>query len=687
MTNYQTEVGWDERILILAPTGRDAAMTARFMESAHLHPLICKGYKELSAAMRDGCGLLFLTSEALTAQVLAVVLEVLQEQPPWSDLPLLVLISGGNTAPSNSASLDELVKAGNVTLIERPARVSTLVSALSSALRARRRQYEVRDHLASEVRAQEALRESEERLRVALNAAQLGAWEVDLATNQVTCTPICRGNFGLPTDAEINYETLFDLIHAEDREAVRSAMDEAVRTKDGFRVEYRVTWPDGREHWILTSGRASQDGSGEAHRLVGVTLDITERKQVEVDREALLRRERAARAEAEASSRLKDEFLATVSHELRTPLTAILGWADLLRSGELSEAVAARGLETIERNARSQVQLINDLLDVSRIISGNLRIELKPLNLEGVVESAMNVVRPLAAAKNIRLEARLGNGFPFVAGDSERLQQIVQNLLGNAVKFTAKNGLVEVDLKRDGARLHLSVKDNGQGIPPEFLPHVFDRFRQADQSTTRSHGGLGLGLAIVRQLVELHGGTVDARSPGRGGGSTFTVRLPALIDDTVSGDNGSREVEAPAQAPLPLNSVDVLVVDDEPDTREILCAILSLGGAQVRGVPSASAAMDMLREWRPDVLVSDIGMPDEDGYSLIRRVRALDQARDRVVPALALTAYAKSEDRIRLLESGFQMHVPKPVHPADLIAAVANLAKEHFSIANGHAAG
>jgi signal transduction histidine kinase/ActR/RegA family two-component response regulator len=395
--------------------------------------------------------------------------------------------------------------------------------------------------------------------------------------------------------------------------------------------------------------------------------------------------EREARRRAEEANRVKDEFLSTVSHELRTPLHAILGWTFLLGKGDLDPAAARRAVATIERNAKAQGQIVDDLLDVSRIITGKLLLEVQRVDLGPVVHAALDAVRPAAEAKEIRLTARLDPLAPAAAGDPNRLQQVIWNLLSNAVKFTPRGGRVEVGLARAGSQVEIEVSDIGMGIPADFLDYVFDRFRQADSSTTRTHGGLGLGLAIVRHLVELHGGTVVATSPGPGQGATFTVRLPAAVPAE----------EMAALAPIPgsagssgsaadnggsLAGVEVLLVDDEKDVREILPAILGRYGASVRTAASAAEALRSLVRFGADVLVADIGMPDEDGYALIRQVRALDGA-IAAIPALALTAYAAEGDRQKALAAGFAIHLAKPVAPAELAAAVARLAADGAAVA------
>jgi PAS domain S-box-containing protein len=402
--------------------------------------------------------------------------------------------------------------------------------------------------------------------------------------------------------------------------------------------------------------------------VVSAIRDITERKKAEAERANLIR-EQAARVEAEAANRLKDEFLVVLSHELRTPLNAILGWTRLLRDGRLDAGRGAKALETIERNTNVQVQLIEDLLDLSRILTGKLHLDLRPVDVVQTVEAAIDVVRPAAAAKGIRIASQLEPASGPVAGDPDRLQQVVWNLLSNAVKFTPPGGRIDVRLEQVGDRVEISVADTGRGIRPAFVPHVFERFRQEDGSTTRAYGGLGLGLAIVKHLVEAHGGTVEAASEGEGRGATFRVQLP--IDTTrfaYRGQPATMVVER-------LTGVRVLVVDDQPDERELLATVLGQAEAEVRAVGSVAAALEVLEAWRPDVLVSDIAMPDEDGFELVRRLRQRRAMRGGDLPALAVTAHARGEDRDRALAAGFQMYLPKPIEPSRLVEAVAALAR------------
>ncbi|HEV7374135.1 MAG TPA: response regulator [Pyrinomonadaceae bacterium] len=456
--------------------------------------------------------------------------------------------------------------------------------------------------------------------------------------------------------------------------------------------------------WLYLTGKIGADEFSESDERLAVTLatqvavayenarlyaeaqshtielqqEVAERKLAEEERAQMLIREQAARAEAEQANRTKDEFLATLSHELRTPLTAILGWSHLLQTKTLDQENMERALETIERNARSQSQLIDDLLDVSRIITGKLRIDMRPVELVSIIEAAIDSMRPTAQAKSIKFEVACDKTASHVSGDSNRLQQIVWNLFSNAVKFTPEGGRINVSLERSGEHAQITISDTGQGIDARFLPFIFDRFRQADGSTTRKYGGLGLGLAIVRHLVELHGGTIKVHSDGVDQGATFTVLLPLKTDyrkldvgtelasiQSQGGEHSSNR--APA-----LDGLRILVVDDEADTRELIAAVLSQSGAEVKSTGSVAEALSTLKVWVADLIITDIGMPEEDGYALIRKVRQLGHQYSQI-PAVALTAYASIEDRTRVLSAGFQVHIAKPVVPAELITKIADV--------------
>jgi PAS domain S-box-containing protein len=462
----------------------------------------------------------------------------------------------------------------------------------------------------------------------------------------------------LPVAGRIFYQThLFPLLKLHDR------VEE---------VYFSLRSRGGTEIPVLANAARRERGGVVVNDCV--LMHMRQRNQYE---DEILRAKRAA----EEATLAKDEFLAVISHELRTPLTSILGWARMLQTGKLDEGTTARALGAIERNAESQNQLIGDLLDFSRIISGKIRLDVGRVELASVVEAALDVVGPAADAKEIRLQAVLDPKAGPISGDPERLQQVMWNLLSNAVKFTPKGGRVQVRLARVNSSVEVAVSDTGCGISAEFLPYVFERFRQADQTHTRRQGGLGLGMAITKQIVELHGGTVRAESPGEGQGATFTLRLPVMIAHGAEQFDGPPAGQPPAEVegrPLPaalprLDGLHVLVVDDERDARELLTAILTQSGAVVTAAAGVADALDKLRLVKPDLLVSDIEMAEEDGYSLIRKVRVSEEGGGRRIPAVALTAHARLSDRLRALSEGYQMHIPKPVEPAELVLAIANL--------------
>ncbi len=526
--------------------------------------------------------------------------------------------------------------------------------------------------------AQKALKDSEERLRTLTEKVRVIPWEVDATTGNFTYVgPQTVEILGYPLTDWYADNFWAEHIHPEDQEWAINHCLEASLSQDNYEFEYRMLAADGRIVWLYDIVNVVRSGN-QPQLLHGFMIDITDRKLSEQEREQLLAREQAARAEAEAANRMKDEFLSTLSHELRTPLNAMLGWTQLLKSRKFDETTTERALETIDRNTKSLAQLIEDVLDVSRIIRGILHLNTQPLELISLVQAAIDTVQPAADAKEIRIECKFDSTVGVVMGDGNRLQQVVWNLLSNAVKFTSKEGIVTLQLERINSRVQIRVSDTGGGIAPEFLSHVFERFRQADSSTTRSHGGLGLGLAIVRHLVELHGGIVSAESPGIGQGATFIVNLPMkAVAVGVKKPEQFSPVNEDCEDPnnlLTLKGLRVLVVDDEPDARQLIATILGQYGAQVMTVASAFEALLAIPQFHPDILVSDIGMPQEDGYALIRQLRTLSQEQGGRIPAVALTAYARAEDRTQALLAGFQLHLPKPVNPTELAAVVANLA-------------
>ncbi|MDB4988137.1 MAG: sensor hybrid histidine kinase [Myxococcaceae bacterium] len=480
-------------------------------------------------------------------------------------------------------------------------------------------------------------------------------------------------------------------IHPDDLAHAYELWSASVASGRDYVIEFRVRRHDGQYRWFLVRALPIHGSHGQISRWFGTCTDIHDRKLIddalresERERAALLESERAARIEAERASRMKDEFLATLSHELRTPLNAILGWAHMIQRGRSSPEEVAKGVSVIERNARAQAQIIEDLLDMSRIISGKIRLDVQRLDLSSLIAAALETSRPAAEAKAIALCSVLDplHGV-VVTGDANRLQQVLWNLISNAVKFTPRGGRIQVLLERVDSHLELSVVDSGEGLAPEFLSYVFDRFRQADSTTTRRHGGLGLGLAIVKQLVELHGGSVHVRSAGLGLGSTFVVKLPVTaVQPSTPGESERRHPSAPPAQPtgnaLDLHDAElagrsILVVDDEADARALVQRVLEDSQATVMAAGSAEEALTLLKQHRFDLLISDIGMPHQDGYALVRQLRTLSTESGGSVPAIALTAYARAEDRVKALRAGYQMHLVKPIDPTELLLVVASL--------------
>lgn len=455
-----------------------------------------------------------------------------------------------------------------------------------------------------------------------------------------------------------------------------------VASKEGLRGAFGFPILVGSEVWgvIEFFSPEIREPDEELLKLVagigGQIGQFTQRKQAEEDRAELLKRERATRAEAEKANRLKDEFLATLSHELRTPLNAVIGWSRMLSSGRLDRENSKHALEVIERNAWAQKQIIEDILDVSRVITGKLQLNLSSVDLVSVVDAALDAVRPALEAKQIQIETLIDASLRMVSGDADRLQQVVWNILSNAAKFTPNEGRIEISVSQTATHVHIQVKDSGPGIDPAFLPHVFERFRQADGSTTRTHGGLGLGLAIVRHLVELHGGTIAVENREDGQGTIFTIRLPLpsgeLRPETLAGADSIFKEAQSEQASL--EGLQILIVDDEPDTLDLITVELAQHGAKVTGVTNAEDALKALEQGRFDLLISDIGMPKIDGYDLIRRIRRQEAGKDRHIPAVALTAYARIQDRMQAILAGYSTHIPKPVEANELVTIVASLA-------------
>jgi len=527
--------------------------------------------------------------------------------------------------------------------------------------------------------AQSRLRISELRYRRLFEAARDGILILDAVTLKITdVNPFMTELLGY-SHAEFLGKELWEIGLFGDKEASQAAFKELQRTGYLRYEDLPLQATNGKLRDVeFVSNVYEEDG----HQVIQCNIrEITDRKRAEKERALLLAAAQAARAEADSANTVKDEFLATLSHELRTPLTSILGWSHLLTAGKLDKQQTVSAIETIARNARAQGRLIDELLDISRIRTRKISLDLRVVKLAPLIQAVVDDVRPAADGRSINLEAALDSNVGPILGDSDRLQQIVWNLLTNAIKFTPKDGDVQVRLERNDSHALIIVNDSGQGIATEHLPHVFERFRQADPSNTRSKGGLGLGLSIVRQLVELHRGTVTAESSGENKGATFRVMLPlpSLLEvpNAAEKTDPKNERNSLTTTQHSFNGLRVLVVDDEPDTRELVAALLTTCGAEVVSVSSGTEALDQMKQQRFDLLISDIGMPEMNGYELIERIRQLGKEHGGRTPAVALTAYAGIDDRKRALAAGYGMHIPKPFVAAELISAAVSLTERH----------
>jgi PAS domain S-box-containing protein len=676
------------RLLVLAPEGADAQVIGDVLAGAGIETLACSSFAQLCELLDEGAGAVLMTEEALFTDTPELLAEQLVDQQPWSDLPLIAMATPANDARWTEVLSTLFGSTGNLTLLERPCRAATLLSTVQVALRARRKQYEVRDLLKSEhtawLKAEASLQQAqksdaarklnEERLNLAALTAGLGVWTASLSTREIECTALGKTLFGFSVEDEVTLEALAARVLPDDREQAEACLRKTLQENRDFQCEGRVVWPDGSIHWLLVHGRLSRSWNGQPLHLTGVCQDITARKQSEAMRERLLESERAARTEAERVTRMKDEFLATISHELRTPLNAITGWTAILRTGRASPADQAKGLEVIERNTRLQAQLISDMLDMSRIISGKIRIDVQEVDLTAVIENAIESIRPTLAAKNLEIETHIDARPCHTLGDPGRLQQIVWNLLSNSAKFTPAGGHIHIHLQKTVDAIELEVRDDGSGIDASFLPHLFERFSQADGSNKRAHGGLGLGLSIVRHLTELHGGTIQAYSEGAGKGARFLVTFPCQatlpLSPAESWPLTRRDIVTEvSDEPARLNGLRVLVVDDDPDALDLAARILADGAARVSTASSVLEALERVRTETPDLIISDLSMPVRDGFDLVRSVRALPASEGGLTPMVALTALARASDRELALECGFNDHLTKPIEPGQLLNA------------------
>lgn len=645
------------RVLVLAPTGNDAGLAADFMRAGGLPAVVCQDAHVVVEEAQRGCGVLLLAEEALDADACAILRALLLAQPSWSDLPIAIVTGGGDDPADRRRGLATMGLDGNVTLLERPFRPATLISCVEAALRSRRRQYQVRDLLRESS-------ETKQHLEFVLRAGGLGAWRLDLETGEMTTSDTCRANFGVTATDSLSYEELHEMVHPEDREGMRTAVNEAIRTGVNYRSEYRVITPTGEIRWIYAQGRAAFDASGRATHLAGTTQNITARKEIE---HAL-----ASQAEAlRLADQRKDEFLAMLAHELRNPLASVVNAAALLKAHTDPEG-HAWAVGVIERQTGQLTRLIDDLLDVSRITSGKIRLRRELIDATAVIERACETVRPLATQRNHQLVCDCQHGMLWVEADPTRLEQIVLNLLTNAAKYTPAGGKIQLTGAVENGHVSIEVRDNGIGIAPDKLPQMFDLFTQGERSIARSEGGLGIGLTIVRKLVEMHGGTIDADSPGPDRGSTFTIRLPAA-PAPVSGSTLPNQVTTAGT-----RSLNILVVDDNVDTATGLARLLRRQGHQVEVVYDGDAAVGAARRRCPEVILLDIGLPRMSGYDVAAWLRENEYCAHALI--IAVSGYGQDDDRRKSKEAGFDHHLVKPIDHAELYALLAKRAAEMQSL-------
>lgn len=684
------------RVLLLAPTGRDAEAMAQILSRAGIAAERYSNAEELCRGIEEGAGTVVVTAEALTPPAMRRVAATLAAQPPWSEIPLMIFVAEPDMDRA-ARSFEGLGPRAHVMLVDRPIHVKTLLSAMRTALRSRLRQYDIRDLLAEQQKLLENERASGVRLSGLAEAslAIASALSLDDVLQMITdqAAKVINSRFAmiwLKVEENVQTRTIWAISAGAERtreidDASEAALDEIAST---IRSTVRITGRpmetlDGCTAFaglrtLLAAPLLEREGPTAGLLMLAerpsaaftgddeaVLTQLAQMASVAVQNARLYR-------EAQDANRAKDDFLATLAHELRTPMTGILGWVQMLKLDGVEQQDVDTAIEMIEGSTRVQARLVEDLLDVSRIIAGKLRVDLSPVELGPVVDAVVEMFQARAGERNITLDRSIEERPLSVYGDETRLHQIVWNLLSNAIKFTPEGGRVTVALQLTGSKAVLQVSDSGQGISPEFLPFVFDRFRQFDNSTVRQQAGLGLGLAIVRHLVTLHSGSVAVESDGIGMGSTFTITLPVLAVRVAPAE--LTQLQAAPEMPK-LQGIRILIVDDDDDAGNLVALVLNQLGAEARGVTSVAAAVKELRLFEADIVVSDIAMPGEDGYALMRKLREIEPQLGRQIPTMALTAYGRPQDRTRILASGFQKYIQKPVEPVELARAIAELAR------------
>ncbi|HEV7428281.1 MAG TPA: ATP-binding protein [Thermoanaerobaculia bacterium] len=682
------------RILLLAPTGRDAETTVQILARAGFASEACSDAEELCRGIEQGAGLAIVTAEALTPRAMRRLATTFAAQPPWSELPLMIFVAQPEMDRA-ARSFEALGPRAHVTLVDRPIHVKTLLSSVRTSLRARLWQYDIRDLLEEQQKLLEKERASALRLSGLAEAslAIASALSLDDVLKMISdqAAKVINSAFALiwlKVKETTGRRTILAMsadaqrsLHVDERteqliDALACQIDGSVKlTSEQLRKLGGTPLFDGLRT-LLAAPLLEREGEpagllmlAEKPNAAFTTDDETVLTQLAQMASVAVQNARLYR-EAQDANRAKDDFLATLAHELRTPMTGILGWVQMLKSEGVEQADVSAAIEMIESSTRVQARLVEDLLDVSRIIAGKLRVDLAPVELRPVVEAVVEMFHARAEERSITVETEIEPRPLSVYGDETRLHQVIWNLLSNAIKFTPEGGRVRVELQSSESKAILRVTDTGQGISPEFLPYVFERFRQFDNSTVRQQAGLGLGLAIVRHLVTLHGGQVVAASDGIGRGTTFTITLPLLAVRVEPAD--LQQLRSKPEMPR-LNGLKILVVDDDDETGKLVALVLSQLGADAQAVTSVAAAVKTLRSFSADIVVSDIAMPGEDGYALIRRLREIEPQLGRQIPTMALTAYGRPEDRSRILASGFQKYIQKPVEPVELARAIESL--------------
>jgi len=683
------------RILLLAPTGRDAETTVQILSRAGFASEACADAEELCRAIEEGAGLAIVTAEALTPRAMRRLAETFAAQPPWSEIPLMIFVAQPEMDRA-ARSFEALGPRAHVTLVDRPIHVKTLLSSVRTTLRSRLRQYDIRDLLAEQQKLLEKERASALRLSGLAEAslAIASALSLDDVLKMIAdqAAKVINSAFALIwLKVKENAGSRTIMAMSADASGARHAIDERSELlldsiAHGIRGSMKLSGEELERHGgtplfeglrtLLAAPLLEREGEPagllmlfEKPNAEFTTDDETVLTQLAQMASVAVQNARLYR-EAQDANRAKDDFLATLAHELRTPMTGILGWVQMLKSDGMEQADVSAAIEMIESSTRVQARLVEDLLDVSRIIAGKLRVDLAPVELRPVVEAVVEMFHARADERKITLETDIEERPLSVYGDETRLHQVIWNLLSNAIKFTPEGGRVRVQLHCSESKAILRVSDTGQGISPEFLPYVFERFRQFDNSTVRQQAGLGLGLAIVRHLVTLHGGRVSAESDGIGSGTTFTITLPLLAVRVERSE--LQQLRSKPEIPK-LNGLRILVVDDDDEAGNLVALVLNQLGADAQAVTSVAAAVKSLRSFPADIVVSDIAMPGEDGYAMMRRLREIEPELGRQIPTMALTAYGRPEDRSRILASGFQKYIQKPVEPVELARAIESL--------------